>query len=73
MNLFVPLSVGAGALTQLVVLKSLFCCKANPVEGDGQETSTVFVAVNSMLKHGGAGTEYKPTRPSPRPTSRSLS
>ena len=73
MNLFVPLSVGVGALTQLVGLKPLFCCKANPVEGDGQETSTVFVAVNAMLSRGGAGTEYKLTLPSPRPTSRSLS
>ena len=38
MNLFVPLSVMVSdGVTQLVVFKLVFCCNANPVEGDGHE------------------------------------
>ena len=44
MNLFVLSSeVVSNDATQLVVLRSPFCCNTNPVEGDGQETIAVFM------------------------------
>jgi hypothetical protein len=56
MNLFVPLSevFSAGAF-QLAVFRSAFCCKENPVEGVGQETTTVFVCVKRMVSNGASG------------------
>jgi hypothetical protein len=46
MNLFVPVSVTLlGAAVQFDMFKLSFCCKVRSVEGDGQEITTVLVAV----------------------------
>ena len=42
MLLIVPLSEMPPLVDQLVVVKSEFCCNVQPVEGDGQETVTLF-------------------------------
>ncbi len=39
--------------TELMLL--VFCCKVQPVEGDGQVTATVFVAVRVMESSGAPG------------------
>src|SRR5438552_2039541 len=52
MNLIVPLSVAAPAEVQFVVLRSWFCCNVKPVEGEGQETTTMFVVVRAMVTGG---------------------
>src|SRR5216684_1623790 len=56
MKLTVPLllTVSAGA-TQLVVLKSVFCCRLKPVEGAGQETTAVLVEVRKIFSSGAPG------------------
>lgn len=56
MNLFAPLSVmvSCGAF-QIEALRSEFCCKENPVEGDGQDTTTVLVCVKRMVSSGAPG------------------
>ena len=56
MNLFVPLSVmfSAGAF-QTEVFRFEFCCKENPLEGDGQETGTVLVCVRQIVSNGAPG------------------
>ena len=53
MNFSAPLSliVSAGA-DQLVVLRSEFCCKLQPVEGEGQLTTAVLVVVSEMESFG---------------------
>ena len=68
MYLIVPLSVGVvSTLLQFTVpTPFVFCCKLNPVEGDGQETRAVFVAVSKMLNKGEPGvwtTESKLQKP----------
>src|SRR5262245_57225224 len=56
MNLFVPLSVTVcGAATQVVALRSPFCCNVKPVEGDDHETMAVLVVVRRMLNNGAPG------------------
>ena len=56
MNLFVPLSVTVcGVATQVVALRSPFCCNVKPVEGDGHETMAVLVGVSRMLSSGAPG------------------
>ena len=57
MYLIVPLSVGVVAtLLQFTLLTPfVFCCKLKPVEGEGQETKAVFVAVSLMLNKGEPG------------------
>ena len=39
--------------TELTLL--VFCCNVQPVEGDGQETATVFVVVRVMVSVGAPG------------------
>jgi len=49
MNLFVPLSVtGSAGVTQFNGFKPVFCCKANPVKGDGQEPITFNLIILSL-------------------------
>ena len=46
MILFVPSSLTASSgVSQLVVVRSMFCCGLQPVEDEGQVMTTVFVAV----------------------------
>lgn len=52
MYLMVPLSVGAGDATQVAVARLVFCCRFQPVEGDGQDTIAVFVVVSKMVSAG---------------------
>ena len=68
--LIVSLSVGAGDAPQLAVVKSVFCCRFQPVEGDGQEIIAVLVVVIVMVSVGvpGVGTaeiraQKAPTKP----------
>ena len=68
MYLIAPSSIGVvSTLLQFTVpTPFVFCCKLNPVEGDGQETKAVFVAVSMMLKKGRPGvwtTESKLQKP----------
>src|SRR5438445_3195878 len=53
MNLLVPLSlmVSAGE-TQFVRTRFVFRCRFQPVEGDGHQTTAVFVAERAMLSDG---------------------
>ena len=55
MYLMMPLSTGAGPATQLAGLRSLFCWRLHPVEGEGQETIVVLVVVSVMVKSGAPG------------------
>ena len=56
MSLFVPLSVTVShGAAQLEVFKFPFCCNAKPVEGDGQETITIFVCVRRIVSNGAPG------------------
>ena len=56
MNLFVPLSVTASdGVVQLAVFRSVFCCNPKFVEGNGQETITVFVLVSEIVSDGAPG------------------
>ncbi len=41
----------------------VFCCKVQPVEGEGHQTAAVLVAVRQMLKLGGVGGPYRYARP----------
>ena len=52
-------------MDQVVVARLVFACKLKPVEGEGQETITVFVLVILMLKIGAPGvcTAYKLQKP----------
>src|SRR5208283_3699015 len=56
MNLFAPslLMVSAG-VAQLAVLRSVFSCKFQPVEGKGHCTTTVLVMVGKILSSGAPG------------------
>ena len=38
-----------------VAIPLVFCCSVKPVEGDGQETATVFVVVRAMVSSGEPG------------------
>ena len=52
-NRLTPLSfTGSSGVTQLVGFSPSFCCNPNPVEGDGQATTTVFVGVTRTVKRG---------------------
>ncbi len=53
MNLVVPLSltVSDGAV-QVPPERVVFCSKCHPVEGEGQETTAVFVGVWKIVKVG---------------------
>ena len=53
--LVVPLSVGRmrTLLQFTAVMPLVFCCNVNPVDGDGQETTTVFVVVRATVSDGG--------------------
>jgi hypothetical protein len=42
-------------VTQLVVLRLVFCCKLQPAEGEGQETTTVLVVVAKIFNIGAPG------------------
>lgn len=55
MYLMTPFSTGAGDATQFVVARSVFCCRAQPVEGDGRDTIAVFVVVMEMVSAGAPG------------------
>ena len=50
----VPSSKGAvrTLLQFTVVMPLVFCCNVKPVEGDGQETATVFVVVRATVSKG---------------------
>jgi len=52
--LFVPLFVIMGSLfvVQLVVVKSAFCCRTNPVAGDGHEMTALLILESAMLNDG---------------------
>ena len=53
---FVPLSTGVwGTVVQLVVVRFAFCCKTNPVEGEGHEMSTLLVGVREIESNGAPG------------------
>src|SRR6185295_16649871 len=56
MSFVVPLSatVSEGD-AQFAVARFVFCCRSNPVEGEGQETTTVFVVVRVMVSNGAPG------------------
>ncbi len=56
MKLIVPLLVTlcAGAI-QLVVLRFVFCCRLNPVEGYAHETSVVLVVASVIVSNGAPG------------------
>jgi len=61
MNLLVPSSVMlSGGVTQFVVVRLVFCCKVQPVDGDGQETHTVLVVVSAMARAGAPGAGEMP-------------
>src|ERR1044071_350451 len=48
--------MGAVSLLQFTELTLLvFCCNTKPVEGEGQETATVFVGVRAMESNGAPG------------------
>ena len=54
--LVVPLSFGVWPTSvQFAVPKLEFCCKLNPVEGDGQETIAVLVCVSVTVSSGAPG------------------
>src|SRR5688572_8739567 len=56
MNLFVPSSPTiCGAVTQLVVFRSAFCCSVNPVDGEGHEMSAVLAVARRMVSAGAPG------------------
>ena len=56
MNVFVPLSVMfSDDAPQLGAFTLEACCKVNPLEGDGQETTTVFVCVRRIVNAGAPG------------------
>jgi len=57
MYLILPLSAGTvGTMLQLVApMPLVFCCRMNPVEGDGHETIAVFVLVSVMASKGAPG------------------
>ena len=58
MNVFVPLSAMVSAVAvQLVVVKSRFCCKANPDADEGHEIMTVLVAVRKTASTGAGGAD----------------
>ena len=67
MLLVVPLSVGVWRVAdQFAVPKFEFCCKVNPVDEEGQETTTALVGVKVIVKGGapGVGTaEIMPQKP----------
>ena len=44
-----------GAALQFGVIRLELCCKEKPVEGDGQEMTTVFVAVKRIASNGAPG------------------
>ena len=58
--LVVPSSEGvATTLLQFTVAMPLvFCWSVKPVEGDGQDTATVFVVVRATVSDGGIALEY---------------
>ncbi len=39
----------------MVVVKSEFCCRLQPVEGEGQETIAVLVEVSVIVSKGAPG------------------
>ncbi len=41
--------------TQLVVFKSVFCCKRQPEEDQGQEITAELVVVRKMFSNGAPG------------------
>jgi hypothetical protein len=51
--LVVPSSIGAvPTAVQSLVPTFVFCCKVKPVEGESQDTATVFVVVQAMVSDG---------------------
>lgn len=61
MNLLVPSSVTIwGGATQFIVARLVFCCRFQPVEGNGQVTSTVFVGVKLTASTGASVATYVP-------------
>ena len=50
-------------LSELTLL--VFCCRFHPVEGDGQETTTVLVAVRKMESNGAPDVCTAASIPSP--------
>ena len=58
--LVVPSSKGVvTTLLQFTVARPLvFCCKVKPVEGEGQETATLFAVVRATVGDGGMALEY---------------
>ena len=53
MNLLVPLSVTVSlGETQLVVHRSVHCCRFQPGEGEGHEMTAVFVLVRDTFSLG---------------------
>src|SRR6266545_7948107 len=56
MNLSVPSSATAcGAAAQLAGLRSLFCCRTKPSDGDGQRITAALVEVSRMVSSGASG------------------
>ena len=53
MDLFVPsLAIVSRGTSQLVPAAFVFCCRFQPVEGDGQRTTTVLVGVPKISSEG---------------------
>ena len=52
-NLFVPSSLMASAgLLQIVVVRLVFCCRFQPVEGEAHQITAVLVVVRVMEREG---------------------